>query len=300
MNQNDPITRILLEGIHAQVFPGAVLFVRHHGYIRVHQAVGLTSVLPDAHPVQLQTIYDIASLTKPLATASAILLLVQDGLLELTMPIGVLLPETKHFPLGRVPLRDVLCHQSGLPAWRPFYQSFPPALSSDASQRKERARAILELILKEPVEAVSPPKSLYSDLGYMVLGFVVERITNQSLADVCQSRIFGPLQASPLGYRVPNAPATLDSSIGGCAPTEPDPWRGRLLQGEVHDENAFALGGIAGHAGLFGTADALGQVTHAWLEGYKGNPGLFDPQLVKQFVTAQPGTSWALGWDTPS
>jgi CubicO group peptidase (beta-lactamase class C family) len=72
------------------------------------------------------------------------------------------------------------------------------------------------------------------------------------------------------------------------------------LQGEVHDENAFALGGIAGHAGLFGTAEAVGQVTHAWLEGYKGKPGIYDPHLVKQFVTAQPGTSWALGWDTPS
>jgi CubicO group peptidase (beta-lactamase class C family) len=300
VDQTDPITRILLEGIQAQVFPGAVLFVRHQGRIRFHQAVGLTSGRPDAHPVHPQTIYDLASLTKPLATASAILLLVQDGLVDLTNPIDALLEETKGYPLGQVVLKDLLCHQSGLPWWRPFYQSFSPSLPSGALSRQERVKAFLDAILKEPVEAVSPPKSVYSDLGYLVLGFVVERITNQSLADVCRSRIFGPLHASPLDYRGQNINEELGAPIGECAPTEQDPWRGRLLQGEVHDENAFALGGIAGHAGLFGTAEAVGQVTQAWLEGYQGKPGLFDPQLVKQFVTTQPGTSWALGWDTPS
>jgi CubicO group peptidase (beta-lactamase class C family) len=297
VDQTDPITRLLLEGVQTKVFPGSVLFVRHQGRVRFHQAVGLTSGLPDSHPVHPQTVYDLASLTKPLATASAILLLVQDGLLDLETPLNTLLKETKGFPLGQVVLKDVLCHQSGLPWWRPFYQSFPP---SEAPSRQERDKAFLDLILKEPLEAVSPPKSVYSDLGYIVLGFVVERITNQSLADVCQSRIFGPLQARPLGYRGQTSNQETGAPIGECAPTEQDPWRGRLLQGEVHDENAFALGGIAGHAGLFGTAEAVGQVTKAWLDGYKRKRGLFDGQLVKRFVTAQPGTSWALGWDTPS
>ncbi|MDH4359411.1 MAG: beta-lactamase family protein [Nitrospirota bacterium] len=300
VDQTDPITRLLLEGIQAKVFPGAVLFVRHQGQVRFHQAVGRTSGLPDSHPVHPQTIYDLASLTKPLATASVILLLVQDGLLDLETPIDSVLQETKGLPLGPVVLKDVLCHQSGLPWWRPLYQSFPPSLPSEASFRQERVNAFLDLILKEPLEAVSPPKSVYSDLGYIVLGFMVERITNQLLADVCQSRIFGPLQARPLGYRGQHIHEEMGAPIGECAPTEQDPWRGRLLQGEVHDDNAFALGGIAGHAGLFGTAEAVGQVTKAWLEGYQGKPGLFDGQLVKQFVTAQPGTSWALGWDTPS
>ena len=300
MDQIDPITRILLEGIQTQVFPGSVLFVRQQGLIRFHRAVGLTSGLPDSHPVQPQTIYDLASLTKPLATASAILLLVQDGLLDLATPIDSVLKETEGFPLGQVVVKDVLCHQSGLPWWRPFYQSFPPSFPSDASSRQERVMAFLDLILKEPVETVSPLQSVYSDLGYMVLGFVVERITNQSLADFCQSRIFDPLQARPLGYGGQVSNKETGSHIGECAPTEQDPWRGRLLQGEVHDENAFALGGIAGHAGLFGTAEAVGRVTKAWLDGYHGKPGIFDSHLVKRFVTAQPGTSWALGWDTPS
>jgi CubicO group peptidase (beta-lactamase class C family) len=84
------------------------------------------------------------------------------------------------------------------------------------------------------------------------------------------------------------------------APSEEDPWRGHLLQGEVHDENAAALGGVAGHAGLFGTAQAVGQVTKAWLDSYSGKPSIFRQDLVSQFVKAQPGTSWGLGWDTPS
>ena len=84
------------------------------------------------------------------------------------------------------------------------------------------------------------------------------------------------------------------------APTEDDPWRGRLLHGEVHDGNAAALGGVAGHAGLFGTAQAVGQVTKAWLDSYSGKPSLFQRDVVRQFVKAQPGTSWGLGWDTPS
>jgi CubicO group peptidase (beta-lactamase class C family) len=300
VDRTDPIVRILLEGIQAQVFPGAVLFVRHQGQVRFHQAVGLTSGLPDSHPVQAQTIYDLASLTKPLATASAVLLLVQDGLLDLTMPINALLKETKGFPLGQVALKDVLCHQSGLPAWRPFYQSFPPSLPSEAPSRQERVKAFLDLILKESVEALSPPKSIYSDLGYMVLGFVVERITNQTLADFCRSRIFDPLQASPLGYRGQTSNKEMGSQIEEYAPTEQDPWRGRLLQGEVHDENAAALGGVAGHAGLFGTAQAVGHMTKALLDSLLDKPSIFQQELVRQFVKAQPGTSWGLGWDTPS
>lgn len=300
VDQTDPITRLLLEGIQTRVFPGAVVFVRHQGLVRFHQAVGRTSRLPDSLPSHPQTIYDLASLTKPLATASAILLLVQDGLLDLESPINVLLTETTGWPLGQVILKDLLCHQSGLPAWRPFYQSFPPVFPSDGPSRQERVQAFLEMILKEPLETVSSPKSIYSDVGYMVLGFVVERITHQSLADVCQTRIFAPLHASPLGYRGQQIIEKMATLSRECAPTEQDSWRGRLLQGEVHDENASALGGIAGHAGLFGTAEAVGQVTQAWLNGYNGKTGLFDAQLVKRFVTAQPGTSWALGWDTPS
>ena len=300
MDQTDPITTLLLEGVRTQVFPGAVLLVRQHGTIHFHQGIGLTSYLPNSPPVHFNISYDLASLTKPLATASAILLLIQDGLLDLDQSLDTILEEARGFPLGHVSVKALLCHRSGLPGWRAFYQSFAPPLPSDSPIPYERGQAFLKKILEEPLDQSSLQPSVYSDLGSITLGFVVERVGKQSLAEFCQSRIFHPVQAIPLGYGFLKEDGGKSRAIGEVAPTEKDPWRGRLLQGEVHDENAAALGGVAGHAGLFGTAEAVGQVTGAWLESFKGKPGLFNSQLVKQFVYAQPGTSWALGWDTPS
>ncbi len=297
MHDTDPITGILREGIRTRVFPGAVLFVRHKGQIRVHQAIGLTSSHPDSAPVQINTIYDLASLTKPLATASSILLLVQEGRLSLTQTLATLLEETEGFPCGQASLKDLLSHQSRLPAWRPFYKSFPPTFSSELDFRQKRIQVVLEMILKEPIDQSSPTTSKYSDLGYIVLGFVVERVTGQSLADFTRERIFNLVEANALAFGIHDIKRDVLDRI---APSEEDPWRGRLLQGEAHDENAAALGGIAGHAGLFGTAQAVGQITKAWLDSYAGKPSLFQCDVVRQFVKAQPGTSWGLGWDTPS
>ena len=297
MDQTDPIISVLREGMETGVFPGGVLFVRHQGHIRFHQAIGLTSSPRNSSPVQVNTTYDLASLTKPLATASSLLLLIQNGKLDLSHTLDTFLEETQGFPLGLTCLKDLLSHQSGLPAWRPFYQSFSPVFSVSTEFPQERMQAILELILKEPLDESSPRTSVYSDLGYMVLGFVIERVTGQSLADFSREQIFNPVLASPLAFGSHDLAKDL---LGESAPTENDPWRGRLLQGEVHDENAAALGGIAGHAGLFGTAHAVGQVTKAWLDGYQGQASIFRQNLVKQFVKAQPETSWGLGWDTPS
>lgn len=298
MDQSDPITRILCEGIQTGVFPGAVLFARHQGKIRFHQAIGHTSFLPDAFPVQVDTIYDLASLTKPLATASSLLLLVQSERVSLTQTLATILEETKDAPLGQVLLRDLLSHQSGLPAWNPFYQAFPPALPSEPEFRQQRVQAVLEQILKQPIDRISSLTSVYSDLGYMLLGFVVERVTGQSLATFTQDQIFRPLQSSALTFGIQDRKE--EDVLKNIAPTEEDPWRGHLLHGEVHDENAAALGGIAGHAGLFGTAQAVGQVTKSWLDSYTGKPSIFQGDVFRQFVKAQPGTSWGLGWDTPS
>ncbi len=294
MDQIDPISTVLHEGVQTHVFPGAVLFVRHKGQVRLHEAVGITSLLPNSSPVQTATIYDLASLTKPLATVSAILLLVQRGKLKLEQPLATVLKETTDVLVGQVSLQDLLAHQSGLPAFRPYYQAFSPVFPTDSSLQ-QRHQTILDMILQEPLSTQSScPVSIYSDLGYMVLGFVVERVAGQLLADFCRAQIFGPLQADPLAFGI----SLMDGA--DVAPTEEDPWRGRLLQGEVHDENAAALGGIAGHAGLFGTAQAAGQVTKAWLDSYLGRPSIFQQEYVRRFVTAQPRTSWAMGWDTPS
>ncbi|MEX0830423.1 MAG: serine hydrolase domain-containing protein [Nitrospirales bacterium] len=297
MDQPDPITRVLREGVRTGVFPGAVLLVRHQGHIHSHQAIGHISSFPNAPHVQLDTIYDLASLTKVLVTGSSILLLVQEGRLSLSQTLDSFLAESRDSLLGQISLRDVLSHQSGLPGYRPFYQSFSPVFPSEPASRQQRIQGVLEMILKEPIDRASASTSVYSDLGYMVLGFVVERVAGQSLTDFSRERIFLPLEADNLAFGLHDVHGNVSGQI---ALTEEDPWRGRVLQGEVHDENAAALGGIAGHAGLFGTAHAVGQITKAWLDSFLGKPSIFQQELVSQFVHVQPGTSWALGWDTPS
>jgi len=227
-------------------------------------------------------------------TASSVLLLVQDERLSLTQNLATLLEETQGSPLGHVSLQDLLSHQSGLPAWRPFYQSFSPIFPTESHSRQTRIHVVLDMILQESLDRSLSSASVYSDLGYMLLGFVIERVTGQSLSDFFQEQIFTPVQASPLTF------CPYETIADRIAPTEEDPWRGHVLQGEVHDNNAAVLGGIAGHAGLFGTAQAVGQITKAWLDGYLGKPSIFRQELVRQFVKIQPRTSWGLGWDTPS
>jgi CubicO group peptidase (beta-lactamase class C family) len=164
---------------------------------------------------------------------------------------------------------------------------------------------MLRLIAQESLIYGMGEKGLYSDLGFMLLGFVIERLSGMSLDRFVRERIYQPLAAHPLSF-LPGGdalPSSARASFKDIAPTEEDSWRGRLLCGEVHDENAAALGGVAGHAGLFGTADAILAVTGAWLQAYHRRPALLDSALVREFTMRQdavPGSTWALGWDTPS
>ena len=284
------------------VFPGAVLFVRQGGLVRYHQAFGSSRLYPERQSTSTETVYDLASLTKPLATTTALLCLVQDHRLRLEDVIEDLLPDLKGTEVGRATVFHLLNHSAGLAAWRPFYEAIAERnhqqagfLGSEAAQRM-----VLEEIGRETLVHPIGARSLYSDLGYILLGMVVERVTGQSLAMFCRERIFEPNGAVPLSFIVESKGRKLAELT---AATEQDPWRGRMLHAEVHDENAYALGGIAGHAGLFGTAGAVAAVTGLWLDSYAGRRSFLSPTLVRRFASRQTGasdTSWALGWDTPS
>jgi CubicO group peptidase (beta-lactamase class C family) len=303
----DPIGAALLAAVDAGTFPGAVLAVRHQGVLVYEQAVGCLSLAPAAGPATVQTLYDLASLTKPLATTTAILLLVQQGQLALDSRIQEWIDPFSGTPLGATGLIHLLTHSSGLPGWRPFYERLSAdGLIRDGHVDRDRAKAaVIGYIRDEPLLYQPGTRSLYSDLGFMLLGFIIEQVTEQSLEEFCEHELFAPLAAAPLAY-LPNGKAPSDTRVAAAhpiAPTEDDPWRGRPLCGEVHDENAYALGGIAGHAGLFGTARAVLAVSSAWLAAYQGQRSILEAALVRRFATRQ-GTisdsSWALGWDTPS
>ncbi len=306
MEKTDLITQALQSGVDDEVFPGAVLLVRRHGHICYDQAVGLTSFLSSQTVTSLDTIYDLASLTKPLVTGTGVLCLVQDALVDLDQPIDSIVIELKKRAIGQATIRDLLCHRSGLPGWRPYYETIllQNGVWPNEIGREIRRKHVLEYLAQEPFEYEPRTKGVYSDLGYILLGLAIESVTQQSLNHYCAKRIFNPLNAEPLSY-FENTVQCSDSgqSLSDISVTEQDSWRGRFLQGEVHDENAYALGGVAGHAGLFGTAEAVSVVTNAWLDAYLDRSTFLDPQLVREFTAGQGvpgGSSWVLGWDTPS
>ena len=289
------------QAVHDKVFPGAVALVRSHGTVVFHEAVGTRGTPPDDQPVRRESIYDLASLTKPLATSTAMLCLVQDGYLHLDQPVSQWAEELRASPFTGVVLGQLLSHRAGLPAWRPYYEQLAPAglPPQNEEERRQRVHALLNAIAREPIEYQPGSQSLYSDVGFMVLGVIVERCVGTSLAAYCRRRIYEPLGISALAFTGGDEAETEDPAE--IVPTEWDRWRNRLLRGEVHDENAYALGGCAGHAGLFGTAHAVSQLSAAWLQAVQGRDGVLSAALAKQFVHRQSGTSsWGLGWDTPS
>jgi serine-type D-Ala-D-Ala carboxypeptidase len=301
MATHNVIQAAMQSAVDDGVFPGAQLAVRLYGELQCVAVAGRLSSVPPGLPVQPTTVYDLASLTKPLATATSLLLLIQQTKVALGDPVQEVLAELEGSPIGQATVRELLAHRSGLPGWRPYYERL-----ADGGQPV--TQQVLRLIRDEPLIYRRGERSVYSDLGFMLLGLLVERLSGMALDLWCEASISRPLLAAPLmfcptagkaqlGVRCP----AIDVSL--IAPSEQDEWRNRLLCGEVHDENAAAMGGVAGHAGLFGTAESVLAVSGAWLRSYHGRESILDGDLVRQFTTRQESadrSSWALGWDTPS
>lgn len=285
--------------------PGAVLGVSLRGRHYFHGAGRLGQ--DDPRRPDETTVYDLASLTKVIGLTTAVMVAVHEGRLGLDDPIVTVVRESVREP---VTLRHLLTHSSGLPAWRPLY-------------REARSRAeTFQLAESTPFDTLPGARYAYSDLGAIWLTDLVERAYGTRLDTLLQRRVFGPLGLSDTRYLPPPA------WRARIAPTENDPWRGRVLRGEVHDENAARMDGVSGHAGLFSSARDLLQFGD-WLltsrdatptrsargEAHAGagtdRPTASDadgaprlpPSLLGEFWRAQqmpPGSSRALGWDTPS
>jgi CubicO group peptidase (beta-lactamase class C family) len=233
-----------------------------------------------------QTVYDLASLTKVVGLNTAIMMLVEEGRVALDSPVTRYLPE---FAAGgdSVTVRDLLTHSSGLPAWKPFHL--------EARSRED----LFSMVAAHPLEAPPRTRMVYSDLGAILLTGVVERVSRERLDRFLRRRVFGPLGMRETRF---NPPRSWRRRI---APTEVDTtWRRRLVWGEVHDENTAAMGGVSGHAGLFGTASDLVRFAQFMLRDGRLPEGrrLLRAETIAEFTRVQqPGfSSRALGWDTPS
>ena len=288
---------VLREAIEARAFPAAVAEVGTRDAVFWRRAYSRLTYDPDAEPTSVDTIFDLASLTKVIATATLAMRAVDDGTLRLDDPVARWIREWRGADREAVTIRDLLEHASGLTAYLPFFR--------DLAGRAEFQHAIATL----PLEYAPRTKSIYSDLGFMLLAFILEdaRATKTRPAQIAAGafdpaasfaaqfrRIASLVTDQPLGF---SPSRELRSRI---APTEYDPWRGRTPVGEVHDENTWALGGAAGHAGLFGTAGAVGGFARAALHTLHGNGLLARPETMRTFVqrSTVPGSSRALGWDT--
>ncbi|MDE2924198.1 MAG: serine hydrolase [Acidobacteriota bacterium] len=284
---------LLEEAVTAGVTPGGVLLVARRGTIVLEQAAGHLTYEDDAPAVTPSTIYDLASLTKVIATTTLMMRRVESGALALDGTAASYLPELQGSPVGGATLRDLLAHSGGLPCCTELFRELGEGLDRDET----RAR-YLEHIAATKLEVGPREKSIYSDLGVLMLGEILERESGRGFAELVQDEILDPLGLADTGY----LPA--DSLRQRIAPTEFDAWRGRLPHGEVHDENTHALGGIAPHAGLFGTARDVAVFAQAMLNGGAyGERRIVDTDTVALFTRrAQlvPDSSRALGWDTPS
>ena len=230
--------------------PGAVAVAGDEDRITLVTACGVTRL--GGPPVASETRFDLASLSKVVGTLPAVLALVHAGEVALDDPVKRFFSNAGWFQtpsLGDATVRQLLTHTSGLPAWRPLY--------AESSTRLSALGNLLQSSLAHSANGVPAGEVVYSDLGFMLLGVIIERASKLRLDAFTEAHVFRPLELNTLGYGVqPGA---------SVAATEDCGWRGRLLQGEVHDENAFAFDGVAGHAGLFGTAFDLARYAQAWL-----------------------------------
>lgn len=262
-----PVDAMLAQAVAQHAFPGGVVVVGRASGVVHARAVGRLSWNTASEPVRLDTIYDLASLTKFVATAMAAMVLVDQGRLDLDAPVSKYLASFTTYGGDRARIRDLLAHSAGFPAWAPLYKDVRgPA-------------AYLSRIAQMEPEYEPGTRSLYSDLGMIVLGAVIERVTGEGLDSWTAEHVFVPLRMTDTRFR---PGAQLGARI---APTSECPWRGRMIHGEVRDENAYAMGGVAGHAGLFSTAPDLARLAEALLGvGVGSGPGLVRAETVARFT----------------
>ena len=290
------VTTYLDSAVAAGAAPGAVLGVSVAGNRFIYPTGRLSADEPV--PTGPATVYDLASLTKVVGLATAAMLAVDDGRLELDGLVQRYVPTFAGAGKERVTIRMLLAHTSGLPAWRPLFR--------ETASRGEA----FALAATTALDSVPGTSDVYSDLGAIVLTEAIEAVYRERIDSLLERRVFQPLGMTSVRYLPPQA------EWDHIAPTELDPWRGKVLRGEVHDENAARMEGVSGHAGLFGNVPDL--LTFAeWVLGWTDGPvvGRSDdgsqlsvrpsirPSVLREFTRRQnlaPGSSRALGWDTPS
>jgi CubicO group peptidase (beta-lactamase class C family) len=275
------VLSVLRESVHGKIFPGAVAALissTDETYI----PFGFETYDPTAHRITEESIFDVASLTKVVATATAIMQLVERKQLRLHDLACNFFPQLRQAPKDRITIFQLLAHTAGFPGGEP--------LSRQLKSRDE----ILEAICSMNLLYLPGTGRIYDDLGYILLGLIVESITGLALDKYCENEIFGPLNMSETMF------APHKTLLGRIVPTESDADRGGLLRGIVHDERAYVMGGVAGHAGIFTTARDLGRFSRAMMGHDNAQAGILSSASIQLMWSRQWQDSegeYGLGWD---
>lgn len=286
-----PAREQLQRFVEARGFPGAVYAVGHHNVLVDVGAVGRMSYDTEAPAMPPDAVFDLASMTKVVATTTVAMKAVESGRLRLDYPVQAYAPEFSGAGKETVTVRDLLLHTSGLPAYVRFF------LDYDAAQSGAETRAdILRRIVATDLESPVGERYTYSDLGIILLGEILDRALGETYESFALREIFAPMGMTHTRWNPPAA------WLGRIPPTELDAWRGRMVHGEVHDENAAAMGGVSSHAGLFSTAGDLAIFAQMMLNlGTYDHHRLLSRATIDRWTRRQnepEGSSRAVGWDT--
>lgn len=294
-------------------FPGAVTLVARSGQVVAFEAMGNASIEPQLAPMRVGNVFDVASLTKVVATTTAVLLLLERGLVSLDDRVDRFFPQTSGYPIGEATIRHLLTHTSGLSGWVPLYEQIP------------KFGGLLEAIVHVPLNAPPGMQVEYSCTGFILLGCLVQELAGESLSDFVGREVFAPLGMKDTAFLPLDRP--IDANLRKrLVPTERrreserglelvfsqkynEEWKSRHIDGDIplgvaHDENASFLGGVAGNAGLFSTAEDLARFGQMYLNGGRyGTLRILSPasvSLATQNWTAGLGGNRGLGWQLPS
>jgi len=289
------IDNLMQHGLDDGVFPSAQLIAASKNGVLIDKAYGNAT---------LETVFDVASLTKPISTVSLTMNMVEKDILRLDDKIPQYLPACKNSFKDKITIRHLLSHSSGLPAWQAYYQLLPRADIGKPSGKK----LVVDFICNEELVYKTGYESVYSDLGFILLGEVIERVGKKTLDKLFAEQIAGPLGLNstffvPLCQRPPKAgppPAGTNAPAHQFAPTEDCPWRKKILRGEVHDQNCFAMGGVAGHAGLFSNTNDINKFISNLVNDYKNGREVTLRFLPFRDKLTECNSTWLIGWDRPS
>lgn len=296
------------EALERRAFPGAVLLVNKDGKVAYRRAFGNRSLEPDVTPMREDMIFDLSSLTKPLAATTALMLLVRERKVLIDDRVTRLFHNFGVHGKIHVRFRHLLNHSSGLPAWRPYFKEI---LKTERGGRvnflcsRGAKEFVYELIHREKPDREPGAAAVYSDLNFILIGEAIENLSGVNFDRFCQDRVFRPLGMRSTSFIDLSLVRTrrLIPVTDMIVPTENCPWRKKILCGEVHDDNAFAMGGVAGHAGLFASASDVDILLSKLRDCYHGADSFLPQALVREVFTRDKtirDSTRALGWDMVS